>query len=64
MRNSCNRGADIRFAERTGSPGTSPLVTLLESPDSTVRMRKNAGNVIDTAGAKSIKDSIQARTSP
>ena len=62
MRNSCNRGADIRFAERTGSPGTSPLVTLLESPDSTVRMRKNA--VIDTAGAKSIKDSIQARTSP
>ena len=39
------------------------MITLMRSPDSTVRMPKNAGSVIDTAGVKLIEDWVQSRTS-
>ncbi|MBX3221042.1 MAG: PQQ-dependent sugar dehydrogenase [Labilithrix sp.] len=46
-----------------GDPAASRLVTLLESPDLTVRMPKNAGNVIDAAGVKLVSDWIRSRKS-
>ncbi|MBX3217876.1 MAG: PQQ-dependent sugar dehydrogenase [Labilithrix sp.] len=46
-----------------GDPAASRLLTLLESPDLTERMPKNAGNVIDAAGVKLVSDWIRSRKS-
>jgi uncharacterized repeat protein (TIGR03806 family) len=45
-----------------GNAAASPMIERMKSPDSTFRMPKNGGNVIDTAGVKLIEDWVQSRT--
>jgi uncharacterized repeat protein (TIGR03806 family) len=46
-----------------GNPGASKLIALMKSPDSTVRMPKGAGSIIDAAGVALIEGWIAQRTS-
>ena len=44
-----------------GNPAMSRLATILRDPDATLRMPKNGGTVVDTAGAGLIEQWIQSR---